>query len=335
MKRIITILLVVFLCGCQTYTKNKKKLMKKDDIYYKLENYEIIDLKIIDNNLIFVYKKNNQTYVSDYSIKTKKELLNTMIYDGPITRAKIHALENSYAIQFTDTLILFQNHKLESRINLNHFFDEYEYDSLAISMSSQFIACVKMNYDTESLLLLDRYNNSVKTILNLDDTPMKLNAIWELAFSNNHSLIYTGGTYLKKGQQSSGCYGVIDIDKQNYILYHSPQVTLSSFRDKSIVHNQDEGYGANKNKISIYYDQEFKDLGFNYENSVNCYLSNGEILIKEKGSVDELKPYIIFNNVKYEFNNIDNILFAEYYNNQIFIIGRQNEKNIFIKKGVS
>ena len=56
-----------------------------------------------------------------------------------------------------------------------------------------------MNYDTESVLLLDRNSRLVSTVLTLDDTPRKLNAIWELAFTNDKSLIYTGGTYLKKG----------------------------------------------------------------------------------------------------------------------------------------
>ena len=192
-----------------------------------------------------------------------------------------------------------------------------------------------MNYDTESVLLLDRDSRLVSTVLTLDDTPRKLNAIWELAFTNDKSLIYTGGTYLKKGQQTSGCYGVIDIDHQTYSLYNSPQVTLSSFKDKSIIHNQDEGYGANKDKIAVYYDNGFNDLEFNYENSVNCYLSNGKIIITEKGSVDDWKPYIIFNNVKYDFNELDNILFAEYVDHQLFIIGKQNEKTTFIRREVT
>lgn len=40
-----------------------------------------------------------------------------------------------------------------------------------------------MNYDTESVLLLDRNSRLVSTVLTLDDTPRKLNAIWELAFT--------------------------------------------------------------------------------------------------------------------------------------------------------
>ena len=148
-------------------------------------------------------------------------------------------------------------------------------------------------------------------------------------------LFILGGTYLKKGQQTSGCYGVIDIDQQTYSLYNSPQVTLSSFKDKSIIHNQDEGYGSNKDKIAVYYDDGFNDLGLNYENSVNCYLSNGKIIITEKGSVDDWKPYIIFNNVKYDFNELDNILFAEYVDHQLFIIGKQNEKTTFIRREVT
>ena len=83
-----------------------------------------------------------------------------------------------------------------------------------------------MNYDTESVLLLDRDTRLVSTVLTLDDTPRKLNAIWELAFTNDKTLIYTGGTYLKQGQQTSGCYGVIDINHQTYSLYNSPQVLL-------------------------------------------------------------------------------------------------------------
>lgn len=335
MKKIITIFLVILLCGCQTTNNHKVKTVKKTQDYQQLSKYEIIDFKIIDHNLIFVYKKNNQTYVYDYSIEKNKELLNTMIFDGPVNKAKIHVLQDIYAIQLTDTLFLFQNHKLKNHIDLNNFFDEFEYDSLAISSSGQFISCVKMNYDTESILLLDRNSRLVSTVLTLDDTPRKLNAIWELAFTNDKTLIYTGGTYLKQGQQTSGCYGVINIDHQTYSLYNSPQVTLSSFKDKSIIHNQDEGYGANKNKIAVYYDDGFNDLGLNYENSVNCYLSNGKIIITEKGSVDDWKPYIIFNNVKYDFNELDNILFAEYVDHQLFIIGKQNEKTTFIKREVT
>ena len=80
---------------------------------------------------------------------------------------------------------------------------------------------------------------------------------------------------------------------------------------------------------------DFNDLGLNYENSVNCYLSNGKIIITEKGSVDDWKPYIIFNNVKYDFNELDNILFAEYVDHQLFIIGKQNEKTTFIRREVT
>ena len=335
MKKIIIIFLVILLCGCQTTNNHKVKTVKKTQDYQQLSKYEIIDFKIIDHNLIFVYKKNNQTYVYDYSIEKNKELLNTMIFDGPVNKAKIHVLQDIYAIQLTDTLFLFQNHKLKNHIDLNNFFDEFEYDSLAVSSSGQFISCVKMNYDTESVLLLDRDSRLVSTVFTLDDTPRKLNAIWELAFTNDKTLIYTGGTYLKQGQQTSGCYGVIDINHQTYSLYNSPQVTLNSFKDKSIIHNQDEGYGANKDKIAVYYDDGFNDLGLNYENSVNCYLSNGKIIITEKGSVDDWKPYIIFNNVKYDFNELDNILFAEYVDYQLFIIGKQNEKTTFIRREVT
>ena len=55
-----------------------------------------------------------------------------MIFDGPVNKAKIHVLQDIYAIQLTDTLFLFQNHKLKNHIDLNNFFDEFEYDSLAL-----------------------------------------------------------------------------------------------------------------------------------------------------------------------------------------------------------
>ena len=44
-----------------------------------------------------------------------------MIFDGPVNKAKIHVLQNIYAIQLTDTLFLFQNHKLKNHIDLNNF----------------------------------------------------------------------------------------------------------------------------------------------------------------------------------------------------------------------
>ena len=44
---------------------------------------------------------------------------------------------------------------------------------------------------------------------------------------------------------------------------------------------------------------------------------------------------IIFNNVKYDFNELDNILFAEYVDHQLFIIGKQNEKTTFIRREVT
>ena len=73
MKKIITIFLVILLCGCQTTNNHKVKTVKKTQDYQQLSKYEIIDFKIIDHNLIFVYKKNNQTYVYDYSIEKNKE----------------------------------------------------------------------------------------------------------------------------------------------------------------------------------------------------------------------------------------------------------------------
>ena len=60
MKKIITIFLVILLCGCQTTNNHKVKTVKKTQDYQQLSKYEIIDFKIIDHNLIFVYKKNNQ-----------------------------------------------------------------------------------------------------------------------------------------------------------------------------------------------------------------------------------------------------------------------------------
>ena len=44
-----------------------------------------------------------------------------MIFDGPVNKAKIHVLQDIYAIQLTDTLFLFQNHKLKNHIDLNNF----------------------------------------------------------------------------------------------------------------------------------------------------------------------------------------------------------------------
>ena len=70
-------------------------------------------------------------------------------------------------------------------------------------------------------------------------------------------------------------------------------------------------------------------------NMIKSYLSNRKIIITEKGSVDDWKPYIIFNNVKYDFNELDNILFAEYVDHQLFIIGKQNEKTTFIRREVT
>ena len=54
-----------------------------------------------------------------HNLEKNKELLNTMIFDGPVNKAKIHVLQDIYAIQLTDTLFLFQNHKLKNHIDLN------------------------------------------------------------------------------------------------------------------------------------------------------------------------------------------------------------------------
>ena len=58
-----------------------------------------------------------------------------------------------------------------------------------------------MNYDTESVLLLDRNTRLVSTVLTLDDTPRKLNAIWELAFTNDKTLIRFQPQFRQGGQQ--------------------------------------------------------------------------------------------------------------------------------------
>lgn len=76
MKKIIIIFLVILLCGCQTTNNHKVKTVKKTQDYQQLSKYEIIDFKIIDHNLIFVYKKNNQTYVYDYYDKKYICILN-------------------------------------------------------------------------------------------------------------------------------------------------------------------------------------------------------------------------------------------------------------------
>ena len=61
MKKIITIFLVILLCGCQTTNNHKVKTVKKTQDYQQLSKYEIIDFKIIDRNLIFVYKKKEKS----------------------------------------------------------------------------------------------------------------------------------------------------------------------------------------------------------------------------------------------------------------------------------
>ena len=136
MKKIIIIFLVILLCGCQTTNNHKVKTVKKTQDYQQLSKYEIIDFKIIDHNLIFVYKKNNQTYVYDYSIEKNKELLNTMIFDGPVNKAKIHVLQDIYAIQLTDTLFLLGDCITDFTMNkLYNIMIEFESISLRCSSS--------------------------------------------------------------------------------------------------------------------------------------------------------------------------------------------------------
>ena len=120
---IIIIFLVILLCGCQTTNNHKVKTVKKTQDYQQLSKYEIIDFKIIDHNLIFVYKKNNQTYVYDYSIEKNKELLNTIMFDGPVNKAQVHVHEAIDANKLTDTLILFKNTKQKNVFDLNNFFN--------------------------------------------------------------------------------------------------------------------------------------------------------------------------------------------------------------------
>lgn len=335
MKKIIILCLCVLLVGCHPSISKKSEKNNKIDDFSILEKNEILEFKIIDKSLISIYKKNNQVYLYEYSLDKKSTLINKKIYDAPINKVKIYVLNKGYCLQVGDLFLIFENHKLKESIELQNYLENYVWDSICISLDKKFIACIQYVQGEQVLKLIDLNKDTVENLMILETIPKKLNAIWELAFCDQHHLVYCGGTYLQEGTQTTGCYGVIDIINKNYELYNSPAVSQSVFKNQILIHNQSEGVENQKEAISLYYNNGFKNLSLSYSDSVNAYLSNGEMFILEKGSINEITPYIIFNQVKYDSFDLDNIFFCEYYAHKLFILGVKDGKNKIIERNVN
>lgn len=332
MKKIISLCLCFLLVGCYPSVSKKSEKNNEIDDFSILEENEILEFKIIDQKLISIYRKNNQIYLYEYSLNKKSITLHKKIYDDVVYRVKVQSLNKGYAIQIENILLIFENSKLIKKIALQRYVEDYDWDSVCISLNKKLIACMQYIQGEQVLKLIDLNNDTVENLMILETIPKKLNAIWKLAFCDQRHLIYCGGTYLQEGAQTTGCYGVIDIINKNYELYNSPAVSQSVFKNQILIHNQSED--TNQEAISLYYNNGFKNLSLSYSDSVNAYLSNGEIIILEKGSINEITPYVIFNHIKYDSFDLDNIYFCEYYAHKLFILGVKDGKNKIIERNV-
>lgn len=334
-KRLVFFVLLLLISGCnhQKIEKNSGKSINNSNksIEKILENYELIDYKIYNNEFITIATNKNHAVLIVYSLKDKKTILTEKIYDGPLIKASITILSNGFTINYGNNLytnIYDKDYKLIKSVD----FSNYNADSISPTCVSQDLKYAAFIKEDNSLNLLNLETDETTNILTLDNNLNKLNFIFEMAFLDNNTLCYTGGTYLEYGEQSTDCYGTIDAVSHTYEKINSSAVTLSTYENKVLIHNQAEAPEKNSKSFSYYFDgPNGKTLTMSLKDSVNARLTSSGIIIIESGDLGVSEPKVVFNDKEYtsfdkKYTFLTNCV---YYNKKLYLYGYVNEELIF------
>lgn len=331
MKKITFFLLVfLLLIGCQSEEKssiisnetNGTSNESSVSLEAILKDKTILDMKIYKNNFLFIVSDKENTSIIVYSIDHENIIIEKDFYDGRLSMASIIVLNEGYVISYNNGLSAYiynSNNEQVSSIDISSYGDNIT--SMAVSQNLKYIAYVG---NLQTLYLLNIENNEVTEVLSLNNETNELNIIDQLAFLDDSTLIYCGGTYLNPGEQSTGCYGTINLETKKYDKVNSSAVVLSSYQDKILVHNQDEGYGASSKSTCYYYDGiNGKSLNISLIESINARLTSSGIIFVESGSAGEIKPEVRIDDNMYTMFSEDYIYIVkcEYYNKKIYLYG--------------
>ena len=326
-RKLLFLVLVLLMTGCN-HSKIEKKSKKKinnstESIEKILKDYELIDYEICNNEFIAITSDKNHADLIVYSLENEKTILKEKIHDGPLAKASITILSNGLTISYGNnhyTNIYDKDYELIKSID---FFD-YNADSVSPICVSQDLKYAAFMKEDNSLNLLNLENDEITNILLLDNNVDKLSFIFEMTFLDNNTLCYIGATYLEYGEQSTNCYGTIDIASHTYKKTNSEAVTLSTYENKALIHNQAVAPEENSKSASYYFDgANGKPLTMSLTDSINARLTSSGIIFIESGDIGVIKPKVIFNDKEYVLFDIDYTFLINciYYNNRLYLYG--------------
>ena len=331
-KRLVFLVLLLLIPGC-SHPKIEKNFGKTIDnsnrsIEKIFENYELIDYKIYNNEFIAIAANKDHADLIVYSLKDEKKILKEKIHDSPLIKATITILSNGFTINCGNNLytdIYNKEYKLIKSVDLSN----YNADSILPTCVSQDLKYAAFIKEDNSLNLLNLENDEITNILTFDNNLDKLSLIFEMTFLDNNTLCYIGATYLEYGEQSTSCYGTIDINSHTYEKINSSAVTLSTYENKVLIHNQAVAPEENSKSINYYFDGiKGKSLTMSLDDSVNARLTSSGIIIIESGDLGVIEPKVIFNDK--EYTSFDKkytyLINCAYYDKKLYLYGYVNEE---------
>lgn len=331
-KRLVFLVLLLLISGCShsKIENNSKKTIENSNksIEKILENYDLLDYKIYNDEFIVVAADKDHADLIVYSLKDEQTILKEKIHDGPLVKATITILLNGFTVSYGNSLyidIYNKDYKLIKSVDFSNYNANF-IASTCVSQDLKYAAFIKGDH---SLNLLTLENDEIINILTFDDNLDKLNFIFEMAFLDNNTLCYTGATYLEYGEQSTSCYGTVDIASHTYEKINSSAVILSVYENKVLVHNQSVAPEENSKSISCYFDGvNSKQLTMSLEDSENARLASSGIIIIESGDAGVSDPKVLFNDK--EYTSFDKkytyLINCVYYDKKLYLYGYINEE---------
>ena len=335
MKKIIILISVIMICaGCQARNieKNNKEKKKEISLVDELNNYELIDYNIKDDIFVAIVYSEEKTNFFVYSLQKKELILIKNIYEGFLPRAKIIVIKDGYVLDFGQGSILTiynNDFNLVKTIELSKLNPKKPYQIAAVSQDMRYLAFLN---DENVLCLMDLENENTEKVMSLYNNINELSIINKLAFLDENTLCFTGGTYLYEGVQNTGCYGTIDIDAKTYTKTNSSAVTLSSYEDKVLIHNEHEPIEVAPESCSFYFNgKNGISLDLSLQDSINALMTVEGLLFLNSGSKGDYTPEIkIENKILNTFDeNYEYISNAIYYRDHFYILGYVDGKNRF------
>lgn len=340
-KILIYIIALLLLAGCSQKKESKiednKNSVRSDDLSAVLKNKELFDWDIIDDKFYILYGDEEASLLG-YDLKDNKILFDKVINQKFYPHTKLIPLQNGYVVEKGKTVMDIYNYndELLHTIDLNNYLDEDLFSpSFAVSQDLEKVVFT----NNQKVYLIDIKSNSVSNILTLNANLNSLVSIQELTFLDNQTVCYIGDTILKEDEQSTPCYGTIDLNLHTYTKTNSSAVTLDNYKNNVLIHNAFVPMDEIKESTSYLYEGTLaKDLKLSKKDSVNVHVLNEGIAIIDSGSKGDWRPNLKFNEKDYGDFGYSYISMAAKYQNRIFLYGyldNEDEKTSFMVQEVN